>query len=661
MNRFKSLKNKLIVCTIAIIFVTAVLNLIVGIYSSYTSITQNVRNDLKSISQTAEVAINTSLTNMKENIQSVAQSSDIGNADITQPELMKSLETQRKALGYQSLSLVKSDGTILSGDANLNGKNVAGQEYFKQAMVGKTSLSGTTYDINKNLCIIACAPVSNGGSFHGVVLATLDPLVYSNIIKNIVIGKTGNVFILDKQGLMIANIRPQLVKTRANFIEKAKTDSSYVTSAVVYRHMTEGKSGIEVYSYETGDRICCYAPLKDTDGWSFAAVAPLAEMTSSIWNTVFGLGLSSLLCIVLGIFLSIAIARSIANPISLVSHRLELLADGDLQTDTVEVHAKDETGTLASSLAKTAISLRNYIAEFREVLHGISQGNMCVEIPENFKGDFAPLQGSLASITESLNKMLSEINRSSDQIASGSEQVSSGAQTLAQGATEQAQSVEKLSETVTEISSHIRENAQNAVEASDNMNHVRAEIEESDKQMNAMVSAMDKISHSSSEIGTIIKTIQDIAFQTNILALNAAVEAARPGDAGKGFAVVADEVRNLASKSAEAAKNTAILIENTLSQVKDGSKIVDQTAQSLSTVVDSIQIVSEKVNRISEASSQQSDAVSQVTENVSQISSVVQTNSATAEESAAASEELSGQAQMLKTLTDRFQLKGEDD
>lgn len=645
MNKFKSLKMKLITFTVAIVFLTAMLNLVIGIYSSYQGITQNVNSDLKSIGQTAQVAIDSSLDKMKANIQIVAGSDEIGKQGENPAEVFKMLDKEKKALGYQSLCLVNKDGNLISSDAKLNGKNVADQEYFKEAMGGETYISPTTYDVNKKLCVIACAPVSNSNNYQGAVLATYDPQIYSSIIKNIRVGKTGNVFIMDKSGIVIANIRAKSVEARK--------------PAEVFKLMAPGKSGITTYAYDTGDRICYYSPIDNTDGWTFGVVAPIKEMTSSIWLSIIGLVGSSLLCILLGILFSLIITKSIANPISLVCRRLELLAAGDLATDTVSVQAKDETGILASSLEKTILSMRGYIAEITQVLHKLSNGNMQVRVQTNFEGDFAPIKESLVNIAESMNEVLSKINVSSGQIASGSEQVSSGAQALAQGATEQASSIEELSATIAEISDHVEENARSATEANKNMGIVKSEIETSNEHMNGMVSAMGKINDSSSQIGKIIKTIEDIAFQTNILALNAAVEAARAGDAGKGFAVVADEVRNLASKSSEAAKNTTILIENTMRQVEDGSKIANQTAKSLFTVVDSIQTVSEKVSQISSASVQQSNAIGQVTTGVDQISKVVQTNSATAEESAAASEELSGQAQLLKTLVGRFQLKNQ--
>ena len=207
-----------------------------------------------------------------------------------------------------------------------------------------------------------------------------------------------------------------------------------------------------------------------------------------------------------------------------------------------------------------------------------------------------------------------------------------------------------------EIAENIKTNAKHAGQANEKVADVRIQINESNQHMNDMLNAMAKIDQSSNEIEKIVKTIEDISFQTNILALNAAVEAARAGAAGKGFAVVADEVRNLAAKSAEAVKGTTLLINNSREQVEKGAVVANSTAKALQTVVESMEAVSENVEQISKVSSQQSNKIEQVSMSVNQISNVVQTNSATAEESAAASEELSGQAQVLKELVAKFQL-----
>ena len=362
---------------------------------------------------------------------------------------------------------------------------------------------------------------------------------------------------------------------------------------------------------------------------------------------------------ILAVLFGILISNGISRPIKNCVDRLELLSAGDLHTPVAASDAKDETGIMLRALKDTTDFINMIISEIDRELGEMARGNLDISSDIDFKGDFKALMRSIDAIVVSLNDTLGQINQASDQVSSGSDQVSSGAQALSQGATEQASSVEELAATIAEISEQVKKNAQNAQSARNESMQASEEISVSNQQMQEMIDAMSQISSKSNEIGKIIKTIEDIAFQTNILALNAAVEAARAGAAGKGFAVVADEVRNLASKSAEAAKNTTVLIEETVGAVQNGTSIADRTAQSMLAVVDSSNRVTGLVDKISAASSEQAQSIAQVTSGVDQISSVVQTNSATAEESAAASEELSGQASMLKQLVGQFRLKAD--
>lgn len=364
--------------------------------------------------------------------------------------------------------------------------------------------------------------------------------------------------------------------------------------------------------------------------------------------------------VIIGMAGSMIIIRSITKPVREIDQVARKIADGQLN-ESITYKSKDELGVLAVNFNKTVTRLRdyvNYIDEISKVLNEVADGNLVFTLTYDYAGEFAKVKSALENISDSLNETMSQINQSSDQVASGSDQVSSGAQALSQGATEQASSIEELAATINEISDQIRNNASSVKQARENVDKVGGSLLESKKQMEEMTLAMSEISESSNEIGKIIKTIEDIAFQTNILALNAAVEAARAGEAGKGFAVVADEVRNLASKSSEASKSTAALIERSLSAVEHGARIADETAASLLAVVDGTQTIEKEINQISSASEIQATSAEEVTKGVEQISSVVQTNSATAEESAAASEELSGQAQLLKDLVSKFRLKG---
>lgn len=361
--------------------------------------------------------------------------------------------------------------------------------------------------------------------------------------------------------------------------------------------------------------------------------------------------------IIISMSFAVYITRSVTKPVADIKKAAADLANGQLDT-SISYTSRDELGDLANSMRTTITNLKAYIQDIGAGLAKLSKGDLNVTPSIEYKGDFEALRDSIQALTDSFNNTLSQINQASDQVAGGSDQVSNGAQALSQGATQQASSIEELAATITEISGQIQQNAVNAEEASKIARETGNQMTESNHKMQEMIQAMRHISDSSNEISKIIKTIEDIAFQTNILALNAAVEAARAGTAGKGFAVVADEVRNLASKSAAASKDTAALIETSIQSVQTGTKIADDTAQSILLAVDGAKNAVEKIDMISRASNEQSSAVTQVTQGVDQISAVVQTNSATAEQSAAASEELSGQAQILKDLVGQFKLKG---
>lgn len=364
--------------------------------------------------------------------------------------------------------------------------------------------------------------------------------------------------------------------------------------------------------------------------------------------------------LVITLLLSTYLTRSITGPI----HELEKAADkivgGDFDIK-VTYESKDEMGSLAKAFKNMTMILSDVIVDASRLLSEMANGNFDVrtKAEDRYVGQFQGLLLSIRKLNRDLSMTLGQINQSADQVSSGSGQVSNGAQALAQGATEQAASVEELAATITNISHQVKNTADNAMEARHQANTAGDEVDECNTQMRDMMAAMEEITRTSNEIGKIIKTIEDIAFQTNILALNAAVEAARAGEAGKGFAVVAEEVRSLASKSSVASKNTAELIESSIEAVARGTKIANSTAESLMRVVDQVRSASGKVDMIANAAEEQSGAIEQVTLGVDQISSVVQTNSATAEQSAAASQELSEQAAMLKALVAKFSLREE--
>lgn len=347
---------------------------------------------------------------------------------------------------------------------------------------------------------------------------------------------------------------------------------------------------------------------------------------------------------------------AVIHPINEASETLKELAAGNLNTQ-MDGDYQGDHAIIKEAMNQTIANLKRYVDEIAITLEEMSRGNLDQEITSTYSGDFLIIKEALNGISASLSTTMSDIDVAAAQVEIGARQISDGGQALAQGTTEQASSIQELTASIEEVAGETKQNASRANDANELTVRVRKNAEVGNGQMAKMISAMGDIDESSHNISKIIKVIDDIAFQTNILALNAAVEAARAGQHGKGFAVVAEEVRTLAARSAEAAKETTGLIEGSMERVEVGTKIADETAESLKEILNEIEKVTSLVGNIARASTDQASEIAQITQGIEQVSQVVQTNSATAEESAAASEELTGQAEMLKAMVGAFKLK----
>lgn len=405
-------------------------------------------------------------------------------------------------------------------------------------------------------------------------------------------------------------------------------------------------------------RSLYFVPIQAGDElwWSLTAVQENDKNKSIIITMIIVIGISAL-SLAAVISAIVVVLRRNLNPLKNVVAAAHEIVEGNLDVN-LTVESEDEIGRLMQAFDDMAARMKYIITELSSMLGSMAEGNFNVAPADAgvYVGQYKNIAMAGTEITVRLSKTIEQIYQLSEQVSGGAEHVAGASQGLAEGATEQADSVEELNASVVEMTGQVKKNAQNAQSARQNMDITKEAVESGTEHMKHMVQAMENIKDSSSKIQNIVKTIEDIASQTNLLSLNAAIEAARAGEAGKGFAVVADEVKSLAEESALATRDIVELIQNSMEAVEEGSRVADETSEALAKIVESTEAISEMVEEISEGGKVQEEYILHINKAVDQISGVVQSNAATAQESAASSEELSAQAQNVRELLSQFEV-----
>ncbi len=393
----------------------------------------------------------------------------------------------------------------------------------------------------------------------------------------------------------------------------------------------------------------------EASGWTIGCVIPKNDINSTLTGLAVIETVMLVLFIAAGSAVVIAVTRSQLKPLKKISDAADRIASGELSA-TFDYNAGDEIGTLCANFGRCTDITRKYIADISDKLDRLAGGDFTVTVDEDYIGDFAPIKTSLTNIISSMRNTLNNIDAASKQVSMGAGNVAQTAADLAAGVSNQTESVDRLNDDIAAIMDKVRESSTIADDARILAGNAKERIEDSNREMDKLLKAMAEISAMSAETAKIVKTIDDIAFQTNILALNASVEAARAGAAGKGFTVVADEVRNLAGKSAEAANRTSKLISQTTEAIEAGAALADSTAGSLAEAVSNTISVDENISRISEFTREQARYMDEISENIRSITDVIGSTSGSTQSEAALSEELSGQAEMLDKLISEFKL-----
>lgn len=414
-------------------------------------------------------------------------------------------------------------------------------------------------------------------------------------------------------------------------------------------------TGVETVSENGRNHIVTASPILGTD-WTAVVACDAKEFLGNAFIAVLVMIITTTISFVVGALVISKFVKRIIVPLNAINGKILDMEQGKLSGDAIEVHTGDELDTLADAVNSMTAYTNTIIKDIEAVSAKLAAEDLTAEPAADYIGDYAPIKSALYGIINSTSDVIRQIGASSKLVSDGSSKMSDNSTTLSQAATEQAATVEELNASIVEISSNISANADSAGKAKVLADDCMKIVNEGNVKMTDMLHAMEEINETSSQIANIIKTIEDISFQTNILSLNASIEAARAGEAGKGFAVVAGEVGQLAGKTAEAAKNTTALIKTSLTAVENGTVMANETAKMLSKIVSETDDTAKVIDKIAAASQEQADSVKQILVGMDQISTSVQMTSGSSAECAASAEELSGQAKVLLDLVQRFKI-----
>jgi len=656
----KSIRTKITLCLILTVLVSLVASGASSILLNYNSTISTVEQMMTETAVLAAGRAQQELMAYKNAVMEIGCIPELADSDVPVEKKRAIIDDRVAMHEFQRGNIIDTDGFSI-----FDGKDYSDREYVRQALQGNVYVSESLISkITGELSIMVAAPLyaeeNYGKSIVGVVYFVPRETFLNDIVSAIQIGENSRAYMINKSGDTIADITLETI-TVQNVEAEAQSDPTLKELAAIHSEMRQGKTGFGSYTSGEEPMFAAYAPVEGTDGWSIAVTAPQINYLGSTRDAMVVNIAVIVIAMLVSIVIALVLATRISRPMKACADRMKLLVEGDLETPMPRITTRDETGMLAESTAFLVEGLRTVINDIGFLLNEIANQNLNIrtEHEDVYVGSFRNILLSMRNMKEALSGAMRQVNHSAEEVSDASNQLSASAQMLGQGTTEQASSVEELASRISVISEQVKDTAQGALDVRNQTHQTGEEVLLCNQKMQSLVEAMQKIQDSSDEIEKILKTIDDIAFQTNILALNAAVEAARAGAAGKGFAVVAEEVRNLAGKSAAAAKNTSELIGNSTDAVHIGTEIAQNTADVLLGVVNSIQGVVDAIDKIATVAGEQSEAVEQVSEGINQISLAVQTNSASAEESAAASEELSAEATCLKELVDQFILASE--
>lgn len=617
------------------------------------------------------------LTSQSEQILAGATSSTAEEAHAWVNQVLTMLDMERDTIEFENMTVPEMDEYIrhtagmneaypaglyvaLASDGSVHHTTfvpgpdyvAASKSWYQNGIASDDFILGDVYfdEDSQSYVVGASGRLKDAeGNVIGVAAADVYLDAISDIVEDDSIMGTGGVFLVDtRTNTIIGHKDPELVGEILSEVDDPMYQA--ISSAVA-----DGQRGLT----QTADVHLDIENVPGSD-WAVISYVPSQTIGAELKDLAVVMSVMGLIVIAaLIILVTIMVGRIIGRPVREMSQVATRIAEGDLD-QKITYHSQDELGKLASDFNRVTMRLKDYVVyidEIAEVLRQIGNGDLRIRLQHDYQGEFAKIKDALQMITAQLNGTIGHLQSASRDVAIGASKVSSDAMTLSQGSTEQAGEIESIAGHIGSVTENVQNISNGAQKADQISAEVRHDLLASGEKMHHVTEMMDQINAKSAEIHKVVKTIEDISFQTNILALNAAVEAARAGASGQGFAVVADEVRNLASKSSEAAKETADLLGQTSDAMMASAKAAEDTARSLEAVIAKADEMAKFIRGIADYTKVQAADAQKITSGITEISEVGHHNVQAAESSASASEELAGQAELLKDMVARFKLR----